>query len=175
MNTFNSAGFSKDDKSDIEEAFSIISKLIGTQKGLSSFADKDNYNNFYAENGINFTTNNWEFMGFDQHGHRVPLFQEASDPISTFENHSMYKITDYLALGSMLEKLDINLDFTKLNSLIKTASNNMDNSYETVLDVLREIILGSSVVSTPSGKDNDTVRLGPWWCGWLWRWWLWFR
>ena len=53
--------------------------------------------NYFAENGINFTTNNWWFT---QMGQRVGLFQEEGTGLT---NHYMYRLTDMLALGNSLE------------------------------------------------------------------------
>ncbi len=56
--------------------------------------------NFFAQNGINVTTNDWWFT---QMGTRTGLEQEES---TGTPNHSMYRLTDLLALGAALEKLD---------------------------------------------------------------------
>ena len=64
---------------------------------MSAVPDKQT--NYFAENGINFTTNNWWFT---QMGQRVGLFQEEGTGLT---NHYMYRLTDMLALGNALENL----------------------------------------------------------------------
>lgn len=75
VNTFNSAGFSRDDASNIEDGFNQIAGIIGAEIGLASFAESTQ-NYYFAENGINVTTNKWDPVGFMQYGDRVALFQE---------------------------------------------------------------------------------------------------
>lgn len=150
INTFNSAGFGWLAYLNIEDGFNTISRLIGEEYGLSNFSN--NQNNYYAENGVNFTTNDF---AFDQKGNRIPLFQEASYPIQTYANHSMYKITDLLSLGNMMEKLYPDLSIEMLNRLIKGASSTAKDSYETVLDIFRKLLLGEYVKNTARGDSNS--------------------
>lgn len=155
INTFNSAGFNFLAGLNIQKGFTSISDIIGGDYGLKDFSD--NQNNFYAVNGVNFTTNDF---ASEQKGKRISLFQEASDPTQTYANHSMYKITDFLALGNMLERLYPDLNFEMLNSLVKTASDKAEDSYETVLDLVRKLLFGESVTVTPKG-DASSVGDGP--------------
>jgi hypothetical protein len=73
--------------------------------------------NYFAANGLTLTTNDWWSA---QVGTRTALNQE--DLVSLggggIDNHSMYKLTDLLALGAVLEKLDNTLSFATLNTLI---------------------------------------------------------
>ena len=157
INTFNSAGFSRPATSNIDTAFNQIAQFIGTGVGLSGFSNPQN--NYFAQNGINLTTNTWDPVGFQQYGTRIALFQEDLTP-QGINNHYMYKLTDMLALGNVLAKLDPAFDLTRLSALVKTGSNQMAASYEGVLDALRRVFLGSSVAPTATGDDNGS-NAGP--------------
>jgi trimeric autotransporter adhesin len=161
--TFNSAGFSKIAAllTDIESGFTQIASAIGANNGLTAFNSQTQQDNVYAENGPNVTTNDW-LAGFTQYGKRTALFQEdllsglPEEYVSS--NHFMYKQTDLLALGAALEKLDPNLTFDTLNTLIKTGSNDMAASYEGVLDALRKALLGTAYNgNTPTGDVGDNA------------------
>jgi trimeric autotransporter adhesin len=149
--TFNSAGFAPGS----ESTFAALNTLIGPSLGRSAFpsTSDSSQDNYFAANGINFTTNTaW----FSQAGVRKQLEQENST--AQVPNHYMYKMTDLLALGAALEKLDPNLTFDKLNSLIKAGSNDMKASYEGVLDALRKALLGTSYLgNTLIGDVNDNA------------------
>ena len=110
INTFNSAGFSRPLAANIEAGFSQIGQLLGPSFGLSGFSGAQN--NYYAQNGINVTTNDWDPIGFKQYGTRIGLFQEDLTP-GAIDNHYMYKLTDVLALGNVLAKLDTSLNLNK--------------------------------------------------------------
>lgn len=90
ISTFNSAGFIR--SAEIESFFVGIQGYLHT--GLPSFDQvQAKQTNFYAQNGINVTTNDtW----FRQMGQRTALNQEEG---TGMPNHSMYKLTDMLALG----------------------------------------------------------------------------
>lgn len=117
INTFNSAGFSRPASTNIEQGFNQIAQAIGADLGLGGFSGGQN--NYFAENGINVTTNTWNPIGFAQYGTRIALFQE--DAVTAKErginNHFMYKLTDVLALGDVFEQLDANVDVAKFNAL----------------------------------------------------------
>ncbi|MDR6585088.1 hypothetical protein [Herbaspirillum frisingense] len=66
-------------------------------------------------------------------------------------NHSMFKLTDYLALGATLEKLAPTLTFSQLNTLVQAASNDMEASLESVLDAVRRIVTGTDFPITRVG------------------------
>lgn len=79
MSTFNSAGFNTQQANAM---FGELQALLRT--GLSTYSTQQD--NYYAQNGINFTTNEW---WFSQKGDRVGLYQEEGTGIA---NHSMYKL-----------------------------------------------------------------------------------
>ena len=157
INTFNSAGFSRVAALNIENGFSQIAQVIGTGLGLGGFSSAQN--NYFAQNGINFTTNTWDPVGFQQYGTRIGLFQEDLTPRG-INNHYMYKLTDMLALGDALAKLDPMFDLIKLSGLVTAGSNQMVASYEGVLDSLRRILLGADLTSTVQG-DANADNTGP--------------
>ena len=151
VNTFNSAGFSNAAAINISNSYNQIAGLLGLSGSFPAVAPIQT--NYYGQNGVNVTTNSLgdaRLPGFNQYGSRIALFQEdlLSDPIS---NHYMYKLTDYLALGAALEKLDPSLSLTKLNEFIKAGSNDMKASYEGVFEALRKALGGPNVERLPTG------------------------
>lgn len=89
--TFNSAGFAPGS----ESAFVNLQNLIGPSYGLGRFPNEAEQSNYFAANGLNVTTAN--SFWFSQQGQRVELYQEEGLGIA---NHSMYKLTDLLALDA---------------------------------------------------------------------------
>lgn len=153
VSTFNSAGFNG---GSTEAIFQNIQSLLRT--GINSFfPTAAKQTNFFGQNGLEVTTNTW---WFNQMGQRIGLYQEdlltggATAPIN---NHSMYKLTDYLALGAALEKLDPNMTFAKLNELVKAGSNDMRGSYEGVLDGLRRMLIDRNIGPIPTGDLSDSA------------------
>uniref|UniRef100_UPI00055CFC76 hypothetical protein n=1 Tax=Stenoxybacter acetivorans TaxID=422441 RepID=UPI00055CFC76 len=140
--TYNSAGFN------------IISELFFKQldfllqTGGSEFYEGQN--NYFAENGISITTNDW---WFNQIGIRQEIFNEESS-ILIYQNHSIYKLVDTLALGNLLGKLDKNLTLKTLNDLLSQASNETESSLEKALDQFRQLILNKTN-DTLVGDDNE--------------------
>jgi hypothetical protein len=135
INTFNSAGFSRVAMTNIEDGFNQIEGIIGAEMGLASFGESKQ-NNYFAENGINVTTNTWDPVGFMQYGDRVALFQE--DLVSEIiDNHYLYKLTDLLALGNAMAALDPDFTLDELSALIPLSSHIMEASYESILDGLK--------------------------------------
>ena len=155
INTFNSAGFNGDNA---ESFFAQIQALLGS--GLPSFDPvRDKQTNFFADNGIEVTTNTW---WFEQMGERVALNQEEAGGLAaaTAANHSMYRMTDLLALGAAFEKLDSTFTIGDLNRLVDGGSNLMAASLEGLLDSLRRMF-DPAVISLVAGdeKDSDPARM----------------
>lgn len=153
IHTFNSAGFSSVAQFSINQDFNIIDGLLNNQG--KSFNNIENIQkNYFAENGINITTNEsaptWG-VGFNQYGERLSINQEEGIGLS---NHSMYKITDVLALGTAIERLDSSFKLSDLNQMVMGSSNNPEADYERLLDSLRILFLGESISKTIVG-DND--------------------
>ena len=159
LTTFNSAGFNNLKTAGIETGFNQIASLVGAGIGLGRFPTATEQTNFFAKNGINVTTNDWNIAGFTQYGQRVELFQEDKVYLADggISNHFMYKLTDVLALGYALEKLDPSFTTARLNELAIAGSNAMPASYEGVLDGLRRTILGGNATATPSDDASGSV------------------
>ena len=144
VNTFNSAGFI----SSSESFFKEVEKALYLPK-TKFFKEQNNY---FTEHGINVTTNDWWFT---QIGKRQPIFNEKdSNPIN---NHSMYKVTDALALGYTLSLLDKNLTLEKINQLFNLSSNKSEASLENVLDFVRSIIIGKDAKLTTVGDVDKNA------------------
>lgn len=148
--TFNSAGFAIG--SDV--AFALLATLIGPSYGLGRYPTALEQTNYFARNGINFTTNN---LWFGQAGARTELFNELSSTL-VYQNHFMYKLTDALALGTALEKLDSTLTLATLNTIFEAGSNQLDASLERVLDVIRQYMFGRTVQWAPIGDVDASAQ-----------------
>lgn len=110
---------------------------------------------------MSVTTNDWGeksywTLGFNQYGKKISLYQEGS-LVNPMANHSMFKLTDYLALGATLEKLAPTLTFSQLNTLVQSASNDMEASLEGVLDAVRRIVTGTDFPITRVGDTGDSA------------------
>jgi Ca2+-binding RTX toxin-like protein len=144
VTTFNSAGFAPGS----EGAFAALQSAMGI--GATAFKG-DKQTNVFAKNGLNVTTNS---LYFNQIGTRTPVFNEESTGIS---NHYMYKLTDALAMGDVMAKLDPKLTIEQLNSILSGSSNKTEKSIEATLDALRRIVFDGDVSSTEVGDAGDSV------------------
>ncbi len=153
LSTFNSAGFSTLATANIERGFNQIANILGSAS-LITFA-AENQINYFAENGINVTTNTWRPIGFRQYGDRIPIFQEDGAGFPPISNHYMFKLTDVLALGAVLEKLDPSMNIERLNLIAQAGSNIMSDSYEGVLDNLRRMLLGPNITPTQTSDESS--------------------
>ena len=111
--TYNSAGFTGSS----EGIFKQIEALLGTGVSKGYFEGLVGQSNFFAENGINVTTRT--FLN-GQEGLRTPLFNEESTGLP---NHYMYKLTDALALGDAIARLDNTFDTAKMSALFDKGAN----------------------------------------------------
>ena len=161
VNTFNSAGFSSLQTQNIEIAFNQIKQAIGAGLSFDDFdvTAQQPQNNYFAEGGINVTTNDWNPVGFNQYGTRIGLFQEDGVKLTELgmSNHFMYKLTDMLALGDALAKLDPTLDFGRLNALVEAGANKTDASLEGILDGLRKTLIDGPLTDTPVGDVSESA------------------
>lgn len=141
VNTFNGAGFLATGEfffKEIETALSLEPTQFYTAQ-----------NNYFAEHGVNVTTNDWWFR---QIGSRYTVFNEEGIAVP---NHYMYKITDMLALGYVLSMMDSDLTLEKLNFFLNSGSNQAKDSLETLLDSVRKILLGKDAVETLIGDIDE--------------------
>ena len=143
VSTFNSAGF----LSASEPVFNQLQGLLGM--GTTGFTTAQN--NYFAENGINVTTNTF---WFNQIGTRVRLFNEEG---TGFPNHFMYKLTDALALAVVLERLDATFGFVKASNLFNAGSNRSDASLEVIVDSLRRLLLDPATGNIPVGDADKSA------------------
>ncbi|MEO8384988.1 MAG: hypothetical protein ABI583_07095, partial [Betaproteobacteria bacterium] len=144
VTTFNSAGFAPGS----ELAFMELERAMGI--GSTTFKN-DKQANVFAQYGINVATNTFYS---EQIGKRVPLFNEEGAGIP---NHSMYKLTDALALGMVMEKLDPTLTLEDFNSILGASANAPQKSLETTLDALRRVIYRADVAATKIGDAKDSA------------------
>jgi Ca2+-binding RTX toxin-like protein len=144
--TFNSAGFAAGS----EAAFQELQARIGTSLGIGRFPGRTEQSNYFAVNGPNFTTNTF---WFEQIGARQEVYNEQGAlPTS---NHSMYKLTDSLALFAAMSKLDPELSLAHFNEIVAAGSNQSAGSLEGVLDVLRRTFLDRTATALPI-SDAET-------------------
>jgi len=118
--------------------------------GVSAVLPQNSQSNYYAENGFSLTTSDWIFSQIGKH---IGLENEQSN-VAFWQNHSMYKLTDLLALYATLAKLQPDIDIQTLNGLAKASSNESVNSLENMLDSVRRFFNGSSITPTPAVDDG---------------------
>ncbi|WP_418647607.1 hypothetical protein ACNQFN_22345 [Thauera butanivorans] len=147
VSTFNSAGFIANS----EAVFGSLAQALGTGPTQYRSAAQTNY---FARNGINVTTNSFYF---NQIGQRQDIFNEQSGPLATHENHSMYKLTDTLALGNALSQIAPELSLETFNEILEAASATPAASLESLLDALRRLTTGDSPSPTPVGDASDSA------------------
>jgi hypothetical protein len=151
VDTFNSAGFTIFS----ESLFKSLDLLVGPGVSTGSFPGSgtdSTQTNFFGENGINATTRT--FLN-GQIGNRTPLFNE--EDATQIGNHYMYKLTDALALGDAMAKLDNTLEFSGLNKIFEQGSNKTAESLEDVLDSLRIMLTGDGITKTVVGDVSDSA------------------
>ncbi|MFE8643837.1 calcium-binding protein [Sphingomonas sp. NCPPB 2930] len=146
--TFNSAGFALGS----EAVFASLQNLLGSDLGLARFPNGTEQTNYFAANGLNVTTNSFYF---NQQGQRVEVSNESD--ATQLGNHYMYKLTDALALGAALEKLDPTLTVSDLNALLRAGANQTQGSIEGVLDSLRRALAGPGVEPLPIGDVSGSA------------------
>lgn len=146
VDTYNSAGFTFSSGTILDG----ISALLGPNVGLGCFPSNTEQSNFFAEHGINATTRTL-FNG--QQGQRIALFNEEGTGVP---NHYMYKLTDALALGDVLARIDNTFDIAKMNTLFDSSSNRPEASLEAILDGLRRLFISESLSETPVGDAGDS-------------------
>nr|WP_321241794.1 calcium-binding protein [uncultured Tolumonas sp.] len=128
--------------------------------GVTAVLPQNSQNNYYAENGFSLTTSDWIFSQIGKH---IGLENEQSN-VAFWQNHSMYKLTDLLALYATLAKLQPDIDIQTLNGLAKASSNESVNSLENMLDSVRRFFSGESITLTPvvdSGGDWEDNTMPP--------------
>jgi RTX calcium-binding nonapeptide repeat (4 copies) len=148
VTTFNSAGFAPGS----EAAFAELQNAMG----LSATTFKaDKQTNIFAQNGINITTNS---LYFNQIGKRESVFNEDSSLAGTgIPNHSMYKLTDALALADLMAILDPTLTIAKFNQLMHASANAHKPTLEATLDRLHQLAYGMGVTPITVGDAGDSA------------------
>jgi trimeric autotransporter adhesin len=106
---------------------------------------EESQTNYFGYNGPNLTTNTL----VSQIGGRVGLFNEDSSLL--VPNHFMFKLSDALALGASLLKLDSSFTLQSMNRLFDAGSNKSSESLEAILDGLRRILIAQDALDTPIG------------------------
>ncbi|WP_418317609.1 calcium-binding protein [Piscinibacter sakaiensis] len=147
--TFNSPGF----RSGSEAAFHDFGSSIGFDLGRSSLPRPGDpaHLNIFGSRGVNVTSN---VFYFDQVGKRISVFNEES--VMPLPNHSMYKLTDTLAVAAALEALDPGITIPRVNSLFEFGANQVSASLEGVLDGLRSFLDPTSP-PTQIGDSADSA------------------
>ncbi len=127
-----------------------LANIIGRQPVVPGKATQDN---FFAAQGLNFTTNDATFL---QAGERLPVYNEYTSELSLspIQNHFQYKLTDSLALFRAFEALDPDARLPVLATVAQTASDVQPASLERALDALRRAVLGPEVATTPVSDDG---------------------
>ena len=119
--------------------------------GATAWPSGSKQNNYYAEHGINSATNDW---WLSQKGQRIPLFNEEGTGLP---NHSMYKLTDSMALADVLGMMDSSLSLSTVTALFDAASNTPANSLETILDALRKAVSNNTTPTAVGDAENSAA------------------
>lgn len=147
ITTFNSAGFAPGSESTFAEMEAVLGPSLGRPfEGPGASGQT----NVFASKGINVTTNSFYF---EQQGHRLGLFVEEGTGIP---NHSMYKLTDALALAAALEAIDPTFSPERFNALLESAASSPDSSLEGIVDGLRRMLLDPATGDLPIGDSGDS-------------------
>ncbi len=144
VSTFNSPGF----QTSSESVFASLELLL--LSGAGGFLNNVQ-TNVFAEHGLNVTTNSFFF---DQIGHRQSAFNEKGTGIP---NHSMYKLTDALALADVMSILDSSLSLQNANTILNAASATPAKSLESILDALRKLAGATDTTPTVVGDAGDSA------------------
>ena len=126
--------------------------------GATAYPTNGAQTNFHAIHGPDLTTQNFTL---GQIGLRMGLFNEETpvatlDNYSTLSNHFMYKMTDALALGNALVKLDTTLTIEKLITFLEAGSDKTMESIEKLFDGLRKALAGPNVQALPFSDAGDS-------------------
>jgi Ca2+-binding RTX toxin-like protein len=144
--TFNSPGFLPGS----DAAFQQIQNMVGANLGTSHFPTSTEQSNYFAVNGLNFTSNSF---WFGQVGQREEVYNE--DSLLPTSNHSMYKLTDSLALFAAMSKLDPGLSLERFNQIVSGGSNVLAGALEGVVDALRHTLVDRAAAALPV-SDSET-------------------
>jgi Ca2+-binding RTX toxin-like protein len=145
--TFNSPGF----LGGSEAAFQQIQNMVGAGLGTGHFPTTSQQSNYFAVNGLNVTTNSFWFQ---QVGHREEVYNE--DSLLPGANHSMYKLTDSLALFAAMSKLDPGLSLARFDQIVASASNVSAGSLEGVVDTLRRMFSDRTAAAMPISDSEKS-------------------
>lgn len=137
-NTYNGAGFNPWS----ETTFQALESVLGFPQG--TFPGPAEQNNYFAEHGINVTTNDW---WFGQFGERISVFNEEGTGIP---NHLMYKLTDSLGLAEVMGILDPNLTLETVSQIFNASSGSPETSLETTLTSLVTLFEENYRYGTPN-------------------------
>jgi Ca2+-binding RTX toxin-like protein len=145
--TFNSPGF----LAGSETAFQQIQNMVGAGLGTGHFPTTSQQSNYFAVNGLNVTTNSFWFQ---QVGHREEVYNE--DSLLPGANHSMYKLTDSLALFATMSRLDPALSLARFTEIVASASSISSGSLEGVVDRLRRMFLDRTAGAMPISDSEKS-------------------
>src|SRR5690606_13065873 len=143
-NTFNGAGFNPW----AEPAFAALELALRGEVG--AYPGPTVQNNYFAEHGINFTTND---VWFSQFGQRIAVFNEEGTGIP---NHLIYKLTDSLALADLMGSLDPDLTLETVRQILNASAFRPNESLERCLDALRWLLLVDRT-GTQIGDDGGAL------------------
>ena len=127
----------------------LIGTIGGLVSGLFSQSTPGAHNvwNIKACEGASFVTG----LG-SQTSATLPVQIEA-DPGLGFDNHSIVRITDALAVQSAYAALCPALKPAQLNALIDASGTNADDILESALDGLRKLLLGPTTGKTSTNRN----------------------
>ena len=149
--TFNSLGFAPG--SELE--FAALEAQLGPGFGRGRLPTAAEQSNYFATHGVSFATNS---LWFGQAGQRVEVFNEFSS--AQIPNHSMYKLTDSLALAlaNAMSRLDPSMTLARANALLEAGSTQVRADIERTLDGLRRAPTLRSVGYSSFASNQSSWR-----------------
>jgi len=88
-----------------------------------------------------------------QLGTSISIQAEAASGAG-LSNHSIVRLTDALAIQSLYAQLVPSLTQSDLNTLVDASGATMNQTFESALDALRTILLGSGITHTVTGNRD---------------------
>jgi Ca2+-binding RTX toxin-like protein len=129
--TFNGAGFRN------SAFFPMVDRTFDALAGRPTQFDPGRIQNFYGTAGPNLVTQDWD-IGLQQVGGHQAVFTESADLGTTF-GHGSSQMTDSLSVYSLFSALDPELDFDRMATLLKGASNEAASSLENLVRALAHL------------------------------------
>lgn len=139
----NGAGFDLGN-SNVDHLFALLSGGMGF--------DASKIANVVGTAAMNLVAQDWRFL--QQPAGRVEAYTESFS-LATTLGHGSGQMTDSLALYSSLAQLSPSISMSQIRAYMEAASVENTKSFESTLDALRHLLLGTAVPATPIGNREQ--------------------